>query len=338
MRTLILPAILLTVAVHPAHAQECPTQPALGTVTGTVVDEATGLALANAEVSVVWRLAGAERPTTREVEADGTGRFTLCDVQPGTTVFARAKFAGRESRGRSVQVDAGGTAVARLVLDAPRSRVTGRIVDDASNRPIASASVAIGAEGPTVVSAEDGRFVFEGVPPGRHGVRVSHVAFANVADSMLVELGSLTNLTVRMDANVIPLAPIVVQVRSLMLDRAGFYTRQERGAGSFLTRRDIEGVVPQLASDVLRRQPGLRMVRRQYGGGYAVVGRGNCPFRYVVNGARVGPTFQIDDMPPEWIEAIEIYRGASTVPMEFMLPPSAENADCGIIAVWTRNR
>lgn len=338
MRTLILPTILLTVAPLAARAQECRTDASLGTITGTVVDAETGLALGKAEVSLAWRLAGAERATTRGVEADGAGRFTVCDVQPGTLVFVRAKFAGRESRSESVQVEAGGTADARLVLDAPRSRVTGRIVDDASNRPIAAASVAIGASGPTVVSAEDGRFVFEGVPPGRHGVQVSHVAFANVADSMLVELGSLTNLNVRMAANVIPLAPIEVQVRSLLLDRAGFYARQERGAGSFITRSDIEGVVPQLASDVLRRQPGLRMVRRQYGGGYAVVGRGNCPFRYVVNGARVGPTFQIDDMPPEWIEAIEIYRGASTVPMEFMLPPTAENADCGIIAVWTRNR
>lgn len=338
MRILVFTASWLMVAPATAHAQTCVSRPELGTVTGTVVDESTRLPIQGADVSVVWRGTGQNRATTRELDTDPTGRFIVCDVGTGTRVFVSVSFVGEQARAEPLQLEPGGTADTRLALDAPRARVTGRVIEDGTNRPIQSASVALGNDGPTVVSAADGRFAFEGVPPGRHGVRVTHVAYTNVSDSMVVELGSLTNLHVRMDPNVIPLAPIEVQVRSLLLEHAGFYARQERGAGSFITRSDIEAVIPQLASDVLRRQPGLRMMRRQYGSGYAVVGRGNCPFRYFVNGARVGPTFQIDDMPPEWIEAIEIYRGASTVPIEFVLPPSAENANCGIIAIWTRNR
>jgi hypothetical protein len=82
----------------------------------------------------------------------------------------------------------------------------------------------------------------------------------------------------------------------------------------------------------------VRIVPRRFGMSNVVVGRGNCPFRYFVDGVRVGETFQIDDIPSDWIEAIEIYRGPSSVPVQFMLSPSETNANCGIIAIWTRDR
>ena len=42
---------------------------------------------------------------------------------------------------------------------------------------------------------------------------------------------------------------------------------------------------------------------------------------------------RIDDVvTPASIEGIEIFRGLSTVPAEFLSP----DADCGVIAIWTR--
>ena len=43
--------------------------------------------------------------------------------------------------------------------------------------------------------------------------------------------------------------------------------------------------------------------------------------------------YRIDDMVlPSSVEGIEIYRGLSTVPPEFLNP----DAECGVIAIWTR--
>lgn len=310
----------------------------LATVTGTVVDTETRLRLHGADVKVMWVAAASGRQTERKVETDAAGRFVVCDVEPRTRVFVNASYGGDEGRANPLEVEPDGSADTRVSLDAPRARVVGRVLADGDGAPIASAQVVLGGDGPAVVTDDNGRFTFGGVPPGRHAVAVSHVAFTSVADSLGVELGSITQVSVRLAPNVIPLDPIAVQVRSQMLERAGFYRRQERGSGSFLTRGEIEAVHPRNSSDALRRLPGIRMLRSRYGSGYVVVGRGECPFRYFMNGSPVGPTFQLDDIPPEWLEAIEIYRGASTVPPEFVLPITAEYSNCGIIAIWTRNR
>jgi outer membrane receptor for ferrienterochelin and colicin len=51
-----------------------------------------------------------------------------------------------------------------------------------------------------------------------------------------------------------------------------------------------------------------------------------------VNGNRPSD-FRIDDVvSPASVEGIEVYRGLSTVPPEFLNP----DAVCGVIAIWTR--
>ena len=45
------------------------------------------------------------------------------------------------------------------------------------------------------------------------------------------------------------------------------------------------------------------------------------------------PDFRIDEViSPGSVEGIEVYRGLSTVPAEFLNP----DAECGVIAIWTR--
>lgn len=331
--------LVLAVLAGPLQAQSppCTTTPDSAMVRGTVVDARTGLPIRNVEVSVTWRLDPADRPITHEVDTDEAGRFSLCDVPTNTRVFVSAEFFGNLSRIPAAQLQPNDTLDATLEVESPRARVVGRVLNE-SNQPIAAATVTVGADGPKAVSGQDGRFTFAGIPPGRFPVAVSHVAFTDVADSIGVELGTLITMNVRMAPTVIPLAPIVVEARSLRLQNAGFYDRRERGIGSYVTRPEILATLARQASDVLRRQPGMRLVRRTSGFGYVVVGRGECPFRYFVDGTRVGPTFQIDDVDVDWIEAIEIYRGPASVPIEFMLPPTEQNANCGIIAIWTRVR
>lgn len=339
MRHTALTFSLLALLPSLAEArQSCTSKPELATVTGLVIDASTRLPLQLAPVSVTWHDARRDRVMKREVETDLSGRFEACDVAVGTDVVVLAEFFGRDARSRPVVLEAGARADETLELDAPQMRVRGRVLDDASGQPIAAAAVSIGADGPARVSDERGQFLFEGLPSGRFVVAVSHVAFTAVTDSLDIEPGTISDLTVRLAPNVIALEPLLVEVRSLRLESAGFYDRQERGMGSYITRDRIEAVMAHVPSDVLRTEPGLRLIRRGFGSSYVVVGRADCPFRYFVDGTRVGPTFQIDDLDAEWIEAIEIYRGAASIPPQFVIPPTQENANCGVIAVWTRVR
>ena len=44
------------------------------------------------------------------------------------------------------------------------------------------------------------------------------------------------------------------------------------------------------------------------------------------------PAFTIDQIPPEMIEAIEVYRGAAEVPVEYR----RTGATCGVVLIWTK--
>ena len=317
-----------------ATAQPCTSRPELGTVAGSVLDSITRLPLQEARVRVQWEQS--ERgPGRREVETDSAGRYMVCDVPAGTATSVLAGFMGREAG--PIQLVAGSHDDATLRIIAPRARIDGRVLDGASGQPVPAAEVGLENGGPTRVSDEAGRFQME-VPPGRFALNVAHVAYTELRESLSVEFGTITNLTIRMSPNVIALDAIEVEVRSLALERAGFYERRERGQGTFITREDMGPTLRHQTSDILRTLPGIQMERSRFGMGQRVVGRGGCPFRYFLDGTPVGEGFQIDDVPAEWIEAIEVYKGTSTVPIQFVPPATEPNATCGIIAIWTRER
>jgi len=56
-----------------------------------------------------------------------------------------------------------------------------------------------------------------------------------------------------------------------------------------------------------------------------------CPILYYIDGVPARG-YNIDDMPARDVEALEIYRGPSQVPVEF----DRRNAMCGLIVIWTR--
>jgi len=79
--------------------------------------------------------------------------------------------------------------------------------------------------------------------------------------------------------------------------------------------------------------PGVR-ARREGGEVYAEARyrytRGACPFQIRGDGQ---PTFDRgpDWIPPEWIEAVEVYHGFDT-PIEY----TSIFGDCGVVLIWTR--
>jgi hypothetical protein len=309
-----------------------------GIVRGVVTDRDTRVPLRGAEVRLSWRPEGDRRQRDEKTQSDARGAFHFCDAPAGSRVIVKASFAGKSSRGEPVEVSASAPVKVDLQIDAPHSEIVGRVVEYGSGRPVPTATVRLRGTPLTQVTPPDGKFKFSAVPPGRYAVDIQHVAYRAVNDTVELELGTNMDVTVRLAPNVIPLNPLVVTVRSLLLERRGFYERQQRGLGEYVTRAEIERSKPLLASELLRGVAGIRLVRRNSGHGYAALGRGNCAFRYVVNGSRVGPGFELDDVAPEWIEALEVYRGPATIPMEFSTFGNDFGGSCGVIVIWTRNR
>jgi len=158
-------------------------------------------------------------------------------------------------------------------------------------------------------------------------------------------------LAVRMDIEAIPLAPleVVARGRRYFVDRShileGFDHRVRLGFGTYFTRDQIEQIGPLRVTDLLRRVPGVTIVgggtrsepvlsmnRAQFG-----AGGGSCPVQIFMDGmlvtrAGAGPISVDELVTPQAVEGLEIYRGLSTVPAEFL----NENAHCGVVAIWTR--
>ncbi|MEO5567453.1 MAG: carboxypeptidase regulatory-like domain-containing protein [Gemmatimonadaceae bacterium] len=119
----------------------------------------------------------------------------------------------------------------------------------------------------------------------------------------------------------------------------GFEQRRAIGMGTFITEQQISSLNTSYPSDALRRVPGIRFVR--VGGGHGVrftsaIGSlrrgGECVPTIFVDG-QAAPGLEIDEIRAGDIHGIEIYRGASTTPSQFV---RAGAAQCGAIVVWTR--
>ena len=235
-------------------------------------------------------------------------------------------------------------------------RIVGRVIDDLTEVPLGEVRVTILApDGSTLGRTEtsaDGSFEFQ-VQRVR-GVRITAERLSyqsNTTPLLYFDTRKFFQVEVRLDPDAILLAPLEVIAWSGKLDDAmleGYRRRLETGLGVYITREEVEARNPALVTDLLRAVPGVRVS----GGGpgaepvirMARAGMANCATQIFVDGflinRRTGASagtppadFRIDDVvSPTSVEGIEVYRGLSTVPAEFLNP----DAECGVIAIWTR--
>ena len=168
------------------------------------------------------------------------------------------------------------------------------------------------------------------------------------------------------------LDPIEVSAQEMerFLNQAGFYERQRADFGHYITPGDIERRQAARITDLLSSLPGVRLVATGSVGGLAVQLRGSnpsdgglCRPRVFVDGLlyargdsrprrsttdaasteqriedeiqRVDQGISLDDIGhPSTIAAVEVYRSASQVPVQF--GGASVETLCGVIVVWTR--
>jgi hypothetical protein len=302
-------------------------------VTGQVTDTETGLPLQEARILVDYGEPGARRQRL-ELTTDLQGGYAACELPAGVRVVVQADFGSASDR-RSVNTTPGLTQTADFRLDAPRSVMRGRVVEAGTSRPVSEADLRVEGSSVRGMTRPDGTFQLPPVPPGNYSLVTSHIAYGTRTDSVAIHYGAIMQYNIVMAAEAIALEPINVDVRIISLDQAGFYDRRDTGFGTYIMRSSWEGRGSILPSDIMRTVPGVRVMPAR-GFGNVVLDRGNCRFRYFMDGARVGETFEFDEIPENWIEAIEVYRGVSQIPAQFRSSPSSARANCGVIVIWTR--
>jgi len=147
-------------------------------------------------------------------------------------------------------------------------------------------------------------------------------------------LGGATVCTAQSDSSASERTAGQDEEQNEYLASRGFYQRQASGHGWFLTRSDPEMKRSRTLSDVLRTVPGVNAT--------AIIGTspvtsardgGACPIAVFVDGSYT-TIRNVDELSLDDIEALEVYRGPSEVPLAYTAP--TYEGTCGALLIWSR--
>ena len=165
------------------------TTAATATVSGTVVDQSTGTALAGVALTL-----GSGRATTT---SDSTGAFSFTDVTPGGAVLD-ATLSGYAPFEVGLFVPPGGTVtVAIKMVVASTSTATGSlalaVTDASTGNAIKGAVVKLNRNGPFYTD-DSGNLSITGIPAGQYNITIGARGYVKVYDVLTVTDGGTTTL------------------------------------------------------------------------------------------------------------------------------------------------
>lgn len=209
-------------------------------------------------------------------------------------------------------------------------------VADSAGAPIVGADVGIASLHKLTRTDDRGRFSFEKLPVGAVEVSVRRLGYGPQKVQATVSNTLQMSYSVTLIAQPTMLDPLDVSAQKRHVAIEGFYQRRIQGIGAYVTRDEILARNANQPSDVLRMMSGVQLVRTRSGFGVRFLsasgGRRDCPPTTWIDGQRA-PGIEIDELPINDIEGIELYRGASTTPSQFQ---HGSGPTCGTVVVWTR--
>ncbi len=239
-----------------------------------------------------------------------------------------------------------GSALARRD-SAGRASIFGTIdgiVSDTNLVPLHAAFVSILGTTVRIGTGPNGRFRITKIPAGQYLVVVKRVGYRPTSGVIDV----LPSDTVRVsytlaEAPVTTLNPVVVTEQSGSMRMQEFEKRRALGVGQFLTQAQIEKANTVFSTELMRKFMSVNVSPTNSGPiteYYALSNReggnpsvGACPMQVFLDQVPLPTPFNLDLLPsPKDLAGIEVYAGASTIPMQFAGP----NRGCGVILVWTK--
>jgi TonB family protein len=178
-----------------------------------------------------------------------------------------------------------------------------------------------------------GQYRFVSVPIGEMLLEARRVGFRPETLHVAVSAEQPALVVFRLRAAANTLESVVVRAeRQRHTGRlAGYFERLESNTGGYFITRDIidEGDPRQL-SDVLRKAPGVDIVR----GRIRLRGRSCAPLVWLDGMPMPAGEVDINTFPPRTIEGIELYASASGAPFRYQ--GMRDDAKCGTVLLWSR--
>jgi hypothetical protein len=225
------------------------------------------------------------------------------------------------------------------------ARVVVAVVDQLGN-PIPDARVDVAGLRWAAHTNRDGVARVDRVPPGGRVIAVSRLGYA--PERLLIDLqeGEEVSRTVTLAAEAVNLSGVTVRGarRDRALDRNGFYDRERRGFGAFMTAERIDQIRPLRSYELLRYMRGFAVTIDRRGNpvvattrGPSSLGMGSCAPIVFLDGMQVSSRASnavesLDLAPPDMIAGIEAFAGPASIPAEY----NPTGAACGVILVWTK--
>lgn len=218
----------------------------------------------------------------------------------------------------------------------PLARFVGTVRSRQTGELVSGAQVLVPSQGRRTITGEEGRFRLDSLRPGRHRVRVHYLGYETNPRVVELRARHSTRAELWLERTVLAVEDLRVEVTEPRADpMAGFKRRRDSGFGVFLDRGDIERRNPAHTSDLFRSLAGVRVTANRFGMARVTIGRfgGRCAPTVYVDGTLTAG-MPVDNVMPQSIIGIEVYRGASEVPPQFNRPTER---GCGTILIWTRN-
>jgi TonB family protein len=185
----------------------------------------------------------------------------------------------------------------------------------------------------TARSDDAGRFRLAPVPLGSVLLEARRLGFRPETVHVAVGAGADAIVSFRLRAAATTLASVLVRARRQRHtgSQDGYFERLESNTGGyFITRDVIDEGDPRQLSDVLRKAPGVDIVR----GRVRLRGRGCAPLVWIDGTPMPAGEVDINSFPPRTIEGIEIYASASGAPFRYQ--GTRDDARCGTVLLWSR--
>lgn len=205
--------------------------------------------------------------------------------------------------------------------------VSGKVVEEGSERPVAGAMIELvdttGLRRGTAVADTAGGFSLMVPQPGMYRLRLSHIAYATAETAMInAALGVQMQLELRMNPTAVPLEPLRVVGRSAFnagwlseyYDRAVMTRRS--GIGKVFFRDEVQRAnLPSVSSFLTYLLP-----------------RGGCRPTLFLDGLELQDARQLDGLlRPDALEGVELYNNQVFLPQRY-----SNRGHCAVALFWTR--
>ncbi|HVG43735.1 MAG TPA: TonB-dependent receptor [Longimicrobium sp.] len=224
--------------------------------------------------------------------------------------------------------------------------IRGRVVDARTGQGVPQAAVHAltdgGRRAGQARTGDDGKFSLPVRSPGQVRLRVDRTGYRETLTAVM-PVAAQETIDVELSISTAPLALAPLRVtarveppRRRNLELNGFYERERRGIGEFVRREEIERHGDWSLAQSLSRVPGtaIHYIRvHQY---IYFPRNGGCRPHVFLDGVRIivdGANDINSIVSPTQVEALEVFRGPSEIPVEY----NSGRGACGVILIWTKH-